>query len=340
MRHKPRHETDAPGQDAFLDIVANLVGILIILVMIVGARAKDAMSERPDPPPSATTEPVEDDGIQILQSTASGLETDIHKTQSKIDRQEQEIAYRRIERDQLLTLLTATEKELSNARKDLDAAQQDRLNVQQQVSAATRELAQVQQTLQAVAVETKAPIELKHLPTPMAKTVFGKEIHLRLKAGRLAHVAINDLVTRMQADGRQQLWKLRSSSRVTEVIGPVEGFRMRYTLQRGERTVNTDLGPVVQQFAELAHFELIPTADQLGEPLTDALRGDSHFSALLAAESTPQTTVTVWVYRDSFEDFRRLKQYLFARGLLTAARPLPDGELISGGPNGKRSSAQ
>ena len=339
MRHKTRHETDAPGQDAFLDIVANLVGILIILVMIVGARAKDAMIERPDPPP-ATTEPVENDGIQTLQSTASGLEADIHKTQSKINLQEQEIAYRRIERDQLLTLLTATEKELSNARKYLDAAQQERLNVQQQVSAATRELAQVQQTLQAVAVETKAPIELKHLPTPMAKTVFGKEIHLRLKAGRLAHVAINDLVKRMQADGRQQLWKLRNSSRVTEVIGPVEGFRMRYTLQRGERTVNTDLGPVVQQFAELAHFELIPTADQLGEPLTDALRGDSHFSALLAAESTPQTTVTVWVYRDSFEDFRRLKEHLFARGLLTAARPLPDGELISGGPNGKRSSAQ
>ena len=319
--------------------MANLVGILIILVMIVGARAKDAMSERPDPPP-ATTEPVENDGIQTLQSTASGLEADIHKTQSKINLQEQEIAYRRIERDQLLTLLTATEKEMSNARDDLDAVQQERLNVQQQVSAAARELAQVQQTLQAVAVETKAPIELKHLPTPMAKTVFGKEIHLRLKAGRLAHVAINELVKRMQADGRQQLWKLRNSSRVTEVIGPVEGFRMRYTLQRGERTVNTDLGPVVQQFAELAHFELIPTADQLGEPLTDALRGDSHFSALLAAESTPQTTVTVWVYRDSFEDFRRLKEHLFARGLLTAARPLPDGELISGGPNGKRSSAQ
>ena len=339
MRHKPRLETDAPGQDAFLDIVANLVGILIILVMIVGARAKDAMSERPDPPPPETTDPVEDDGIQTLQSTAAGLETDIHKTQSKIDRQEQEIAYRRIERDQLLTLLTATEKELSSNRKDLGAAEQERLKVQQQLSTAARELDQVQQTLQAVAVETKAPIELKHLPTPMAKTVFGKEIHLRLKAGRLAHVAINDLVKRMQADGRQQLWKLRNSPRVTEVIGPVEGFRMRYTLQRSERTINTDLGPVVQQFAELKNFVLIPTADQLGESLADALQGDSHFSALLAAESTPQTTVTVWVYRDSFEDFRRLKEHLFARGLLTAARPLPD-ELISGGPNGNRSSAQ
>ncbi|MBB73994.1 MAG: hypothetical protein CMJ75_05710 [Planctomycetaceae bacterium] len=340
MRQKLRIEADAPGQDAFLDIVANLVGILIILVMIVGARAKDAMNERPATTPPTATTAAEDDGIQILEDTAAGLETDIHKTQSKINLQEQEIAYRRIERDQLLTLLTATEKELSRARDNLDIAQQERLQVQQQLSTAASELDQLRQTTEAVAVETKAPIELKHLPTPMAKTVFGKEIHLRLKAGRLAHVAINDLVTRMKADGKQQLWKLKNSSRVTEVIGPVEGFRMRYTLQRSERTINTDLGPVVQQFAELAYFELIPTADQLGEPLENALRGDSHFSALLAAESTPQTTVTVWVYRDSFEDFRRLKEHLFARGLLTAARPLPDGELISGGPNGSRSSAQ
>ena len=34
-----RREVDAPGQDSFLDVVANLVGILIILVMIVGTRA-------------------------------------------------------------------------------------------------------------------------------------------------------------------------------------------------------------------------------------------------------------------------------------------------------------
>ena len=340
MRHKPRFDTDAPGQDAFLDIVANLVGILIILVMIVGARAKDAMSELPASPPPASTTPRADDSLQTLQSAAAGLETDIHKTQSQINRQEQEIAYRRIERDQLLTLLTATEKELGTAREDLDAAQQERLKVQQQLSTAARELDKVQQTMRAIEIEEKAPIELKHLPTPMAKTVFGKEIHLRLKSGRLAHVAINDLVTRMKADGQQQLWKLRNTSRVTEVIGPVEGFRMRYILRRSERTINTDLGPVVQQFAELAHFELIPIADQLGEPLTDALRGDSQFSALLAAESTPQTTITVWGYRDSFADFRRLKEHLFARGLLTAARPLPDGELISGGPHGNRSSAQ
>ena len=36
MRRRARQIADEPGQDSFLDIVANLVGILIILVMIVG----------------------------------------------------------------------------------------------------------------------------------------------------------------------------------------------------------------------------------------------------------------------------------------------------------------
>ena len=30
---------DMPGQDSFLDIVANLIGVLIILVVVVGANA-------------------------------------------------------------------------------------------------------------------------------------------------------------------------------------------------------------------------------------------------------------------------------------------------------------
>ena len=43
MRRKSNSKAEAPGQDSFLDVVANLVGILIILVMIVSAHAKKAM---------------------------------------------------------------------------------------------------------------------------------------------------------------------------------------------------------------------------------------------------------------------------------------------------------
>ena len=37
MPRPTRQNADAPGHDSFLDIVANMVGILIILVMVAGS---------------------------------------------------------------------------------------------------------------------------------------------------------------------------------------------------------------------------------------------------------------------------------------------------------------
>ena len=48
------------GQDSFLDIVANLVGVLIILVVVVGAQAKTAWQPK-------ETEPVADLSEEIQQ---------------------------------------------------------------------------------------------------------------------------------------------------------------------------------------------------------------------------------------------------------------------------------
>ena len=45
MTRRRDEAIDAPGTDSFLDVVANLVGILIILVMVIGVRARDAMVE-------------------------------------------------------------------------------------------------------------------------------------------------------------------------------------------------------------------------------------------------------------------------------------------------------
>ena len=42
MRYRRAKEEAASGHDSFLDIVANIVGILIILVMVVGVRARNA----------------------------------------------------------------------------------------------------------------------------------------------------------------------------------------------------------------------------------------------------------------------------------------------------------
>jgi hypothetical protein len=61
---------------------------------------------------------------------------------------------------------------------------------------------------------------------------------------------------------------------------------------------------------------------------------------ILAAFDPRQATVTVWVYPDSFDQFRQIKEELYKLGFLTASRPLPDGQPITGAPQGTRSAAQ
>jgi hypothetical protein len=62
--------------------------------------------------------------------------------------------------------------------------------------------------------------------------------------------------------------------------------------------------------------------------------------SILAGYDPNQTTVTVWVYPDSFAQFRTLKEELYKRGYLTASRPMPDGQPISGSPQGTYSTAE
>ena len=67
MRRRRRQTAAEPGQDSFLDIVANLVGILIILVMIVGAQAKDAMVQATRPEPTVDQQDVDDEKDVVVQ---------------------------------------------------------------------------------------------------------------------------------------------------------------------------------------------------------------------------------------------------------------------------------
>ena len=85
---------------------------------------------------------------------------------------------------------------------------------------------------------------------------------------------------------------------------------------------------------------LLPVSDDMGQPLTDALRDGSDFLERLSGHDPNRTTVTVWVYPDSFNEFRALKAELFRRGYLAAGRPMPDGHPIGGSPDGSRSAAQ
>jgi hypothetical protein len=66
----------------------------------------------------------------------------------------------------------------------------------------------------------------------------------------------------------------------------------------------------------------------------------SEFATLVRSLDPNRATITIWVYPDSFQHYRAFKKYLFDRGFLTAARPLPEGHPIGGSPDGSRSAAE
>jgi hypothetical protein len=181
-----------------------------------------------------------------------------------------------------------------------------RLELEQQIQAAQSELARVQLSLD---TNLKSPpTAIPHLPTPMAQTVFTREEHFRLLGGRLVYVPFSEMVERMQADAPSKVHRLKNVPRIEEVLP--------------ER------------------LWLVEADQNLGEPLESALAAGSQFRARLTGLDRERTVITVWVYPDSFAEFRTLKGELFKAGFLTAARPLPDGVPIGGAPDGSRSSAE
>ncbi len=337
-RRAPQH-IEEPGQDSFLDIVANLVGILIILITVIGARATDAMVQAAPDTQTAEDEPEVD--VAGSRTAADAVEADVHKIDEKIKRQQLEIAYRRKERDKFLQVVGAAEGELNDRRAELDDGQQQQLDMKRTLLTARNELEDLKASRHTLENSTPPQNVIEHLPTPMAKTVFGREVHFRLQGDRLAYLPWDELVKKLQVEAPQKMWKLKDTSRITEVIGPVRGFRMKYTLRHARHVTPISGGAVsVARRIELDRFILVPIREDLGEPLEQAFRDGSELASVLSRYDPDRTTVTVWVYPDSFNQFRTLKAELYRRGYLTAGRPMPEGHPIGGSPEGSRSASQ
>lgn len=335
MTRRTRSEVDAPGQDSFLDVVANLVGILIILVMIVGTRAKDAMIQA-DHPPTQTTESDVEDSRNAAVAARHDLETLVQRA----EQQAIEIAYRRNERDRMLMLITTAEKAIEQETGKLTDDQRQAHEIEMQLASARREQADLKMAREAVE-RAQTPVKvLEHRPTPLAKTVFGKEVHFQLQAGRIVYVPLDELVDMFKAEAKQKVWKLKQAPQITESVGPTRGFLLRYTLRRATYNLETRAGMAVEQRVELDHFVILPVQENLGESMQQALEPDSELRTVLAGFDPNKTTVTVWVYPDSFGEFRTLKEELYKLGYLTASRPMPEGQPISGSPQGSRSVAE
>jgi hypothetical protein len=340
VRRKVESQIEAPGQDSFLDVVCNLVGILIVLVMLIAAQAKRGMIA------AATAAPAAEgagsaamlDEAQATEATAVSLEMNVNELQAKINRENLESAMRQAERERLQIIVTVAEQRLAEYRDQLSTEEKARYDLEQQLGGFKTELA----SLEKIPTEaTKArPHVLEHLPTPMARTVFGGEMHFRLQSHRLAYVPWEEMKAAMMADASRHLPRMKDTQRAEFSLPEVAGFGARYILRRAETHIETRAGTTTHSGVELEMLYLVDAEQNLGQPVERALSRGSEFRSRLAGVKPQNTTVTVWVYPDSFDDFRTVKAELFKLGFLTAARPMPANEPIAGSPTGSRSSAE
>lgn len=324
MKRPKAEEGDGFGSDSFLDIVANIVGILIILVTVVGVRVQHAPALSSSP--AVATEQVD---LAPLQSQVSALQQEIDANQQQLATARDQQQRSKNDADALAARLVDSELSLAQ---DRDAIMR-RAEQVEKLEAEVMARRAANQQLAAKLNETKPPeqqiVKIDSYATPLSRSVDGKEAHFQLLGNRLVYVPMEELLQQMKNDGQHLLREDRTSPMLSATVGPSGGFRLHYTMKR------ESIG-----FARLLSFALTPEARNLGEPIEQALDGRSQFRLALSRFDPENVTITVWTYPDSFGAFRALKKELHRLGYAMAGRPLPFGEPIGGSPQGTRSSAQ
>lgn len=355
-------ESDDPefGSDSFLDVVANIVGILIILVVIVGLRAGATPPELP-PEAEAAVESIEEEepvpqpaAPAVPEPPPIDLDTPRRKLQMEREAvlallQEQRnlmsvAAVRQAEREQVVLAVAAKKALLAEKEKGLTDEERAFFDLTKALETSKNRLDDLdKEMLKATDVSTEV-VQIQHDSTPLSRTVYGDEVHFRLSGGKVSFVPVRELLELVRDDLDRQKWRVREGDPIECEVGPVDQFRMKYRLevrQLSQVGVTARRDVPVGSVIQVTRWELLVEDGPLvGESEATAVAAGSGFRRALERHPPGRTTVTLWVYPDSFPLFRRLKAELTALRYPCAGRPLPEDMAIAGSPFGSRSSAQ
>ena len=353
MIRRRRTQREIPFSfDSFLDVVANVVGIILRLILVawVGGRSYH-------PTPNAVP-------IPVVQEEKA----DVAEAPLPPDPLAGELAQRRrelsIARDQLLgqTRLVelaneqraSAEKELSDAAAQVQKLVTERSAAERATAAeqdgkpAELSLPEIDRRIQLVNADIDA---LQKLPsarrslryqTPVSQTLQSEELFFECQAGRVTVIDVGTMLEQLRRDRGDKAKALATQWEVDGETDAVGAFRMHYTLERERGPADRAGGPPLPdvQFSYGASWTVEPINGQRGETEEAALAAGSDFHRVVDALDPKITAVTFWVYPDSFPLYRRLRDYLHDRDFVVAGRPLPVGMPIGSSRNGTASRGQ
>jgi len=329
-RRKPEDISSA-GQDSFLDVVTNIVGILIILVMVVGGRVQRIVLTAA---PQAASKAAElERELEELDQSAVLIESEIADLAEQARTVATAAAFAGESRVALATTVAAAKVDVERRKQSAD---QDRVMAAE--AAARRK--QLEEEIERCTLEaeglTHAPATMKEVlayPTPIARTVTGEELHFQIDQGRISYIPLVELFELAKTQTRRHSGSLTSMAQRIETVGPVQDFSLDYVI---EVKIDQARGQVLVRSRE---WVVRPSGPGIGETIEEALQPHSKFRRVLA-DVRPDTTVTLWCYPDSFEQFRALREELHRLGIPTAGRPMPEGAPIGGSTDGSKSVVQ
>lgn len=377
---RTQHQEVHFGNDSFLDVVANIVGVMVILIVIAGLRVTQGdllVPSKPDVAPAAPTPSADDFPIMPLLAEdppppkpvarksprparkvvvrpplppaqppedlireEQSLAAELHAirtrlSQSQVDSQleKSELAKLQASSNALRAELESDEASVRNEGSRLERLKDDLNHTAQQVDALRRQLDEAER-------EPAPSHEFRHRVTPVARLVDGDELHFRLAGNRVSVVPVELLGSRLQDHLMRHREAVLKLERYEGTVGPVDGYRMEYLVERQSLGLLDELknGPGTVRFG-VSRWTLVPDRDLPEESEEKALSPGSRFVSALK-KAGPRTTLTFWVYPDSFELHNALQDAAHKSGFDVAARPLPAGIPITGSPNGARSFAQ
>ena len=331
MRRVAVREDADPAQDSFLDVVTNIVGILIILVMVIGARVQSLSLSSEAVASPAMTATVEE--LTSLVQEATSVEHELAELETQMATLAAAANGASMGRMQLAEALAAlkVEREVRRAAVDEETA----LSAQQRAEIATLKeaIADAEEEAKTLAFDEAETEEILAYPTPIGRTVNGDEMHFQLQGGNIAYIPLQELFGMARNRAQRHTGSISQLTNHIESVGPTQGFALDYVI---ETQVDRARGQILVRSRE---WVVRPQQRSLGEPLEVAMVEGSAFRRKLS-RITPATTVTLWCYPDSFEAFREVRAELYRLGIAAAGRPLPDGAPIGGSADGTKSVAQ
>ena len=193
---------------------------------------------------------------------------------------------------------------------------------------------------------------LRQLPRPKSATILSKspvarpaastESHFELRDNRVSFIDLERLLEMTKADAQLRIRMSDQLPAISNKVGPVGSFSLEYELVKSVPGSMEELieRKMIRRY-DLRAWEIVPEYREPRRDLRERRGTRSPSFRARSIESIPRaSTITLWVYPDSFALYRRLRNDLVERGFSVAARPLPEGMTIRGSPQGTQSAAQ